>query len=281
MTRMTRMTYSSRDHRGVFLALSMLVVFTGSAAASGVERNETRSLVIDQPAAAERVRAMHLAPLIDFVCNKSITNDRGENHRIDMTARLVGDNEVWESMTIRGRTFTADLSRLARMKLTSSRGEVGSLLRGVYQALLDNAFDVAGDWDDNGRTGILARRNGIPAAKEWVLYIGGVEIYPPFVQEVWLNSAGDLVKVRNTADSLAKNFGIPKWTWTVDYRTRSFDGEAFLLPVSSETEIVRTKAPRSWARTEFRDFRRYRTETKLTYPADPAPALGFSLISRQ
>ena len=158
---------------------------------------------------------------------------------------------------------------------TTSQGEFGSLLKGVFEPRTDAEFH----WE---RWGMLRghlchvyKYTVDQEHSEWSIYDGEAKqsVVPAYEGEVFVDTTTNQV-LRVTLDSvnIPNDFRVRIAKSVLDYDYQTISGQKFLLPMKLTTRLDDNRHYQSRNDVEFRNYRKFSADTTLTFDTDaPAP----------
>jgi hypothetical protein len=156
-------------------------------------------------------------------------------------------------------------------------GDFGTLLREVFEPGTQARFE----WE---RWATLSDRMGSPrrptmvfayrvdrAHSQWhISYEDRLDIVPGYHGLIYVdNETRQVARITLTADDLA-DFPVNSAELTLDYDYQEISGTRFLLPYKARTLMV-TDEYRTRNDTEFRVYRKYSTESEITFEKEALP----------
>lgn len=223
---------------------------------------------------ARRVALNYTASLPDFLCTEMVhrfQDPRGDNRwqRLDiLTVRLSysGTSEDYKLMAIDGKPTVLDYMNTGG---PTSKGEFGTLLLYLFHPKMEAAFH----W--KGWTTIQKRRTAVfeykvdKAHTQFHVSYGGLtegpnHILAPYYGEVAVDAeSGEIFRITQHA-VLPVGFPIRESSASVDYSYNDIAGHKYLLPLRAEI-IMSAGRYKSRNEVDFKDYRKFQTETTITF----------------
>ncbi len=158
---------------------------------------------------------------------------------------------------------------------TTSQGEFGSLLKGVFEPRTSAEFH----WE---RWGMLRghlchvyKYTVDQEHSEWSIYDGEAKqsVVPAYEGEVFVDSTtNQVLRVSLDSVNIPTDFRVRVAKSVLDYDYQTISGQKFLLPMKLTTRLDDNRHYLSRNDVEFRNYRKFSADTTLTFDTDaPAP----------
>ena len=225
---------------------------------------------------AARAAALHYSQTLpDFLCTEHIRRYddwNGQEFRVDTLTLQVGYYKQQETYRLLARDNHATGQRIESLNGSFSRGEFGSALRFIFDPESDAVFEP--------RPAARIRRRPVAVYAYAVAYSrshyklasGVAETTTAYHGLVYIDSASHRTLRLTMETDPPESFPIREVATTIDYDFRAIGGSQYLLPVRAEVRILERVTVRSLPRflryrnlVEFRDYRKFSTESRLTF----------------
>jgi hypothetical protein len=158
---------------------------------------------------------------------------------------------------------------------TTSQGEFGSLLKGIFELRTDAEFH----WE---RWGMLRghlchvyKYSVDQEHSEWSIYDGEAKqsVVPAYEGEVFVDdTTKQVLRVSLDSVNIPADFRVRVARSVLDYDYQTISGQKFLLPMKLTTRLDDNRHYMSRNDVEFRNYRKFSADTVLTFDTDaPAP----------
>ena len=157
---------------------------------------------------------------------------------------------------------------------TTSQGEFGSLLRGIFEPHTDAEFHWKRWGKLRGHLCDVFSYSVDQAHSDWSIFDGEAKqsVVPAYRGEIFVDhETNEILRVSLESVDLPSDFRVRTATDTLDYDYQIIGGQKFLLPLKAEIRLDDTRRYQSRNDVEFRNYRKFSADTVLTFDSD-APA---------
>jgi VWFA-related protein len=246
-------------------ALTMLSA-DGNLAAPSIEQQ--RALIEDA-----RARALgYIESLPNFVCvevtDRSVdaAGNGSWRHRDSMAELVRYHSKHEERVTLEVNGQRSDVAR-EDMQGAITHGEFGGLMASVFRPEAKAEFR----WKQaallgNGNAQVFAYSVSQPTSDFAVIDVTGRRAIPAFHGLVYVDEATRAVRrITLESDALPDNFVLRSSAFSVDYDYVAIGSHEYLMPVSGTVTLHRGKRAVLLNEMEFRDYRKYGSQTSIEY----------------
>lgn len=179
--------------------------------------------------------------------------------------------EQYTVVLIGNRVVNQDYQKVGGSK---SFGEFGSMMREIFEPATQAHFE----WDHWGtlrgkRVMAFAYHVSLDHSKYQLVVDNNQHIVTAYHGLVEVDPKSHAVmRITSEAENIPPEFPIREVKDVLDYDYTELSGHTFLLPLKAQ---VLMKSPEAWQRLdeEFRIYRKYSTDTDITFDTDPLPPL--------
>jgi hypothetical protein len=229
----------------------------------------------EQLLAAARVYALHYsASLPDFLCTQIVhrSEDRMDNGRwrdldtLNIKLSYSGHKEDYKLMEVNGKPTLLDYRNVGG---AVSTGEFGSRLYAIFAPQSGTEFAWKG-WSHVRRRRVAVFTYRISLEKStYGLQFGPVPVGPNamvigYHGEVSIDPVSNTVLRQTLEGDIPMKFPITACSSWVEYDYRDVAGSSYLVPVAAQTTLASGRY-RASNRIEFQEYRKFGTETTITF----------------
>jgi hypothetical protein len=235
------------------------------------------SIASAQPAAdpvlagAREMALAYSRTLPDFLCTEFIRrfgNWVGTDVRIDTLTLQIGYSQLRETYRLVARDNHASHQSLESLNGAISRGEFGSALRFIFDPVSAAEFEAQPP-ERIRRRPVAVYTYSVPLERShYKLAYGTEETMTAYHGRVYIETSSSRVLRLTMEVDPPAGFPIRETRSTIDYDLRDVGGAPYLLPVRAEVrtlEAVGKSKMRYRNVEEFRDYRKFSTESKLSF----------------
>ena len=182
--------------------------------------------------------------------------------------------ETHTTLEIDGKPSNLDRDAMLQKKSTFSTGELGGVLRAVFEPSAKADFQ----WKETDALGSgtvqvfdyrVARANSVFT----VTGMNDKQITVGFHGQVFIDSATRNVRrISLDADDIPRDFPTHATTIGVDYDYVAINGHDYLMPISAEVHLIQGRHEAVMNTMEFRNYKRFGANMKI---------LGFTPLEKQ
>lgn len=158
---------------------------------------------------------------------------------------------------------------------TTSQGEFGSLLRGIFEPKTDAEFHWERWATLRGHRCHVFKYSVDQEHSDWSIYDGEAKqsVVPAYEGEVFVDrETNQVLRVSLDSVNIPADFRVRVAKSLLDYDYQSISGHQFLLPMKLVTRLDDNRHYESRNDVEFRNYRKFSADTVLTFDTDaPAP----------
>jgi hypothetical protein len=158
---------------------------------------------------------------------------------------------------------------------TTSQGEFGSLLKGIFEPRTDAEFHWERWGNLRGHLCHVYKYTVDQEHSEWSIYDGEAKqsVIPAYEGEVFAdNTTHQILRVTLESVNIPSDFRVRVAKSILDYDYQTISDQKFLLPMKLTTRLDDNRHYQSRNDVEFRNYRKFSADTVLTFDTDaPAP----------
>ncbi len=158
---------------------------------------------------------------------------------------------------------------------TTSQGEFGSLMRGIFEPRTDAEFHWKRWATLRGHRCHVFSYAVDQAHSDWSIFDGEAKqtVVPAYRGEIFVSyDTDEVLRVALESVDIPADFRVRVATDILDYDYQTISGQKFLLPMKAETRLDDSRHYQSKNDVEFRNYRKFSADTVLTFDTDtPAP----------
>jgi hypothetical protein len=158
---------------------------------------------------------------------------------------------------------------------TTSQGEFGSLLKGIFEARTAAEFHWERWGQLRGHLCHVYKYTVDQEHSEWSIYDGEAKtsVVPAYEGEIFVDTdTTEVLRVSLESVNIPSDFRVRVAKSVLDYDYQTISGQKFLLPMKLVTRLDDNRHYLSRNDVEFRNYRKFSADTVLTFDTDaPAP----------
>lgn len=209
--------------------------------------------------------------LPNFMCNQFMTRSESRNlgrkwkkqDVVEAEVLIVDGREEYRDIKIDGTpTGVKDLSQIGG---SWSMGEYSAVAANLFHPASDAEFSEEGADTVGGRSALVYGYKITQQNSRWLLNVDGHKYAPGHHGKVWIDPEnGRALRVEMEATYLPHNYPLSTVASILQYENKEISGQRYLLPAMAEnTGCVRGSAVCSRLHLEFRDYRRFTSESEV------------------